>query len=81
MKILGIVCRILLGLIFIVFGLNVFLNFIPPQPMPDNVMAFMAVMGPSGWLKAIAGFEVFGGVLVLYGGTVPLGLTFLGRSS
>jgi putative oxidoreductase len=77
MKILAIVCRVLLGLIFVVFGLNAFLQFIPAGPLPANVTTFMTVMSQGGWLKAIGAFQVLGGLLVLYGGTVPLGLIIL----
>jgi hypothetical protein len=27
--------RMLLGLVFLVFGLNAFLNFLPPSPLPE----------------------------------------------
>jgi putative oxidoreductase len=77
MKILAIVCRVLLGLVFVVFGLNILHPFMPVQPMPEQVNAFMAIMAPSGWLKAIGAFQVLGGLLVLYSGTVPLGLVIL----
>jgi putative oxidoreductase len=80
MKILPLICRILLGLLFIVFGLNVFFHFIPMQPPPADSFPgqFMAVMMPSGWMNAIAVLEIGGGVLVLLGGTTPLGLIIVG---
>jgi uncharacterized membrane protein YphA (DoxX/SURF4 family) len=69
-----------LGLVFIVFGLNAFFHFIPmPPPPPDSLPGqFMAVMIPSGWMNAIAVLQVGGGVLVLLGGTTPLGLIIVG---
>jgi putative oxidoreductase len=81
MKIVAIICRILLGLMFVVFGLNGFLHFIPmgPPPPPGSpVEQFMGVMIPSGWMKFQAAVQVLGGLLVLIGGTAPLGLVCLG---
>ena len=37
MKIAALIARILLGLLFFVFGLNGFLHFIPMGPMPTGV--------------------------------------------
>jgi putative oxidoreductase len=79
MKILTIIARILLGLIFLVFGSNVFLNFIPmPAPPPglagDYTKAFLA----SGYAHFIGGLQVIAGLFLLIGRFVPLGLTILG---
>ena len=82
MKVLAIICQVLLGLMFIVFGLNGFLHFIPMDaqpPAPDSLAGkFMASMIGSGWMHVVSGFEVVGGLLVLIGRTAPLGLVFLG---
>ncbi len=80
MKILAIGCRVLLGLMFVVFGLNVFFQFIPQGGvvMPEPAIQLSTIMMTSGWMKSVGAFEVAGGILVLYGGTVPLGLTLLG---
>jgi uncharacterized membrane protein YphA (DoxX/SURF4 family) len=81
MKVVAIICRILLGLLFVVFGLNGFFNFIPQGPMPpagSPVGEWMGVMMNSGWMHHIAFFQIVGGVLVLIGGTAPLGLCILG---
>ncbi len=81
MKILVLVCRVLLGLLFVVFGLNGFLHFIPMgAPPPPDALAgkFMASMMGSGWLTLVSGLQVIGGLLVLLGGTAPLGLVILG---
>ncbi len=37
MKIVALIARILLGLVFLIFGANGFLHFIPQPPMPDNL--------------------------------------------
>lgn len=80
MKFVPLVCRILLGLMFVVFGLNIIHPFIPMPPAPpaDSLQGhYMAAMGPSGWIKVVGAFQVIGGLLVLFGGTVPLGLVIL----
>lgn len=78
MKIAVTIARILLGLIFVVFGLNKFLHFIPTPPMSGDIGALMDVMLRHGWLTMVAVFEVIGGLLLLIGRYVPLGLVLLG---
>ena len=81
MKVLALICQVLLGLLFIVFGLNGFLHFISTGPMPpaDSFAGkFMSSMMGSGWLPIVSGLEVLGGLLVLIGVTAPLGLVILG---
>lgn len=80
MKIVAIICRILLGLMFIVFGLNILHPFMqmPLPPAGSPPAQFMGVMMPSGWMHHVGAFQVLGGVLVLIGGTAPLGLCILG---
>jgi putative oxidoreductase len=79
MKIATIIARVLLGLVFFVFGLNVFLHFMPMPPPPKNdAGAFMVAMFSSGYLYATKCFEIAGGLLLLIGKKVPLGLTLLG---
>jgi len=81
MKIVALICRILLGLMFVVFGANGIHPFIPMGPMPpagSPPAQFMGVMMPSGWMHHVAFFQILGGLLVLIGGTAPLGLVILG---
>jgi putative oxidoreductase len=80
MKIVALICRILLGLMFVVFGANALHPFMPmPTPPPGSLVAqFMGVMGPSGWMHHVGFFQLLGGLLVLIGGTLPLGLCILG---
>jgi len=79
MKIATIIARSLLGLIFVVFGSNVFLHFIPMPPPPEGpAREFMAALFMSHYLYVIGGLEVAGGLLLLAGRWVPLGLTLLG---
>jgi|SRR5436190_8229352 len=79
MKVLTIIARVLLGLIFLVFGSNAFLNFIPmPPPPPGLAGDYTKVFLASGYVYFIGGFQVIGGLLLLIGRFVPLGLIILG---
>jgi uncharacterized membrane protein YphA (DoxX/SURF4 family) len=78
MKTVALVARLLLGLVFTVFGLNGFLHFIPNMPMPDPATAFLAAMGATGYmLPLLFATQVVGGVLLLAGRFVPLALALL----
>jgi len=79
MKIATIIARSLLGLIFVVFGSNVFLHFIPmPSPPEGPAREFMTALFVSHYLYVIGALQMVGGVLLLAGRWVPLGLTLLG---
>jgi putative oxidoreductase len=78
MKITSIVARYLLGLIFTVFGLNGFLNFIH-QPPPANPLAiqFLVTVSESHFAAFFFAIQLLGGLLLLSGFFVPLALTLL----
>lgn len=81
MKYAILVARFLLAAIFIVFGLNFWLNFIPmppPPPADSTVGMFMGAMFPTGYLAAVKVLEVLGGALIASGRFVCLGLLILG---
>ncbi|HEY0703255.1 MAG TPA: DoxX family membrane protein [Candidatus Acidoferrales bacterium] len=79
MKIAVIIARILVGLLFVVFGANTFLNFIPSPPLPPGAAGqFLASLVSSHYVMVIGAAEILGGLLLLIGRFVPLGLTFLG---
>jgi uncharacterized membrane protein YphA (DoxX/SURF4 family) len=72
--------RYVLGLLFFVFGLNGFLNFIPPptEPMPEGAVSLGVAFMNSGYLmQFIKGTEVLGGLLLLCNRFVPLALVVL----
>ncbi len=74
------IARILLGLIFLVFGLNGFLHFIPQpkKPMSEEAMAFVGGLMKSGYMfPLIAGTQVLVGVLLLLNRFVPLALALI----
>lgn len=79
MKHIPTVVRVFLGLIFFVFGLNGFLNFIPmPAEVPEKMAAVMAGFMASGYLfPLIKGTEVVCGALLLSNRFVPLALAML----
>ena len=79
MKIATVIARVLLGLIFVIFGSNAFLHFLPMPPLPQGLAGeYLHAFLASGYVYFIGGFQVIGGVLLLIGRFVPLGLTILG---
>ena len=71
----------LLGLLFVVFGSNFFLKFIPmPDGPPEGSppALFMAALYPTGYLAFVKVLEIAGGVLVAIPKTRNLGLLVLG---
>lgn len=70
--------RLLLGLIFTVFGLNGFFNFLPPPEVNESAGAFLGALAATGYMfPAIKLVEVVGGVLLLANFMVPFALTIL----
>lgn len=70
--------RIFLGLVFTVFGLNGFLQFLPMPEMAPEAGAFMGALGATGYMfPLIKGTEVLAGLLLLSGRFVPLAITLL----
>ena len=79
MKYVIIIARVLLGLVFVVFGSNAFLHFIPMPPIPQTLAGdFTRVFISSGWASVIGALQLIGGLLLLIGRFVPLALTILG---
>jgi hypothetical protein len=71
-------CRILLGLIFFVFGLNNILHFLKMPPMPPSDAATWSnIMMVHGWMTFVGVIMTIGGLLLLVGRFVPLALTLL----
>src|SRR6266404_1953625 len=80
MKYVIVIVRVLLGLEFVVFGANAFLQFMGPVPeMHGQAGAFMTALMSSGYMYVIAVLQILGGLCLLLGARfVPLGLTLLG---
>ena len=77
MKIAVVIARVLLGMMFFVFGLNGFLHFIPSPPLSGNVATFMGVLLASHYYVLIFGVQVIAGALLLTNQYVPLALVAL----
>ena len=78
MKIATLIARILLGLLFLVFGLNGFLHFIPMPPPSGLAGQYMGVLFISHYLTFVFAVQVLGGALLLANRFVPLALILLG---
>jgi len=78
MKIATIIARVLLGLVFVVFGSNAFLHFIKMPPMSGPSGDFINAMYSTGYLYLVGFCQAAGGLILLIGRYVPLGLTLLG---
>lgn len=77
MKTLILISRLLLGLIFFVFGLNGFLHFIP-APMPEGIAGqYLGALFVSHYLAVVFVLELLAGVLLLANRFVPLALAIL----
>lgn len=70
--------RLLIGLVFTVFGLNGFLHFLPMPPLPSEAGALLGAFVASGYLMALVkGVEVAVGLLLLANRFVPLALALI----
>jgi putative oxidoreductase len=78
MKIAVVIARVLLGLIFLVFGLNMFFHFIPQQTIPGDAGVIAGLFFVHGWFTFFGILYVVAGLLLLVGRFVPLGLVLLG---
>jgi len=76
---LTIAARIMMGLIFFVFGLNGFLHFIPqPKEMPEVAGEFFGALMKTGYfLPLMFGTQLLAGVLLLLNRFVPLALALI----
>jgi uncharacterized membrane protein YphA (DoxX/SURF4 family) len=74
-----IVARSFVGLVFLVFGLNYFLAFVPIPFPPEGTPAalFLGMIHSSGYLTAVKVLEILGAVNLLSGRFAPLGIAIL----
>ena len=78
MKIATLIARILLGLIFFVFGLNAFLHFLPAILPLGPAGQFLSLLIQSHYVLFIGAVQLVGGALLVANRYVPLALTLLG---
>jgi len=77
-SIVTVIARTLLGLVLFVFGINVFLHFIPLPPMQGRAAQFIAGLAVSGYVFPLIGaVETLAGAALLTGRFVPLALAAL----
>jgi hypothetical protein len=77
MKSVSTIAQYLAGVIFLVFGLNGFLNFIPMPPPAGIAGQFMGALYVSHYLWVIFAFQLLAGLLLLVNRYVPLALAML----
>src|SRR5512141_2520652 len=72
------IVRVLLGLMFLIFGLNGFLNFMPaPKDMPQDILTVTGALMKGGFMTVVSGAEVLVAVMLLTSRFVPLALALL----
>jgi len=77
-RILTAIVRVLLGLMFLVFGLNGFLNFMPaPKDLPPDVITVSTGLMKGGYIAVVSATEMIVAVLLLTNRFVPLALALL----
>jgi hypothetical protein len=77
MRTVSVIARYLAGVIFLVFGLNGFVNFIPLPPPAGVAGQFMGALYASHYLWVIFAFQLVAGVLLLVNRYVPLAVALL----
>ena len=78
MKLVSVIARYLLGLMFTIFGLNGFLNFIHQPPLTNPLaIEFLTSVSESHFAGFFFAIQLIGGLLLLSGYFVPLALTLL----
>lgn len=78
MKYAVLIARILMGLIFLVFGINHIVPFMPMPAMSGDAGTFSTILFTHGFFRVIGLVQVISGILLLVGRFVPLGITLLG---
>ena len=70
--------RLLVGLTFLVFGLNGFIHFMAPPPVPATAGMFLGALGAARYVfPLLCGVELVAAVLLLSNRFVPLALVLL----
>ena len=72
------IIRVLLGLMFLVLGLNGFLNFMPaPKDLPPDMITVSTGLMKGGYMAVVSATEIIVAALLLTNRFVPLALTLL----
>lgn len=78
MKIAVIIARVLLGLVFLVSGLNYLHPFMPMKMPPGDAGTFSTILFMHGWITFHGVLYLIAGILLIVGRYVPVGLVILG---
>lgn len=78
MKITSAISRVLLGLVFTVFGLNGFLNLFSTGPVPPLAGQFLGALVQSHFISVVLIIQIVCGLALLVNRMTPLALTLLG---
>jgi uncharacterized membrane protein YphA (DoxX/SURF4 family) len=72
------IARVLLGVLFLIFGLNGFLNFMPaPKDLSQDIITVNMALMKAGYLHVVSAVEIIVALLLLINRFVPLALTLL----
>ncbi len=78
MKVVVTIARILLGLVFALFGANLLFPFLPTPPLPPGpTRDFTTVLATTHYAQVVGFFQLVPGLLLLVNRYVPLALTVL----
>jgi putative oxidoreductase len=77
MKIATLIARYLMGLLFTLFGLNGFFNFLPATPLPPQAVQFFTILVTSHYMLPIFVLQLVCGILFLINRYVPLALALI----
>ena len=72
MRVVVIIARILLGLIFLIVGLNMFVHFLPAPPITGYPATFLGVLAASHYVYVLGAVQVLAGLMLLTNQFVPL---------
>jgi hypothetical protein len=81
MKFLALFAQLVLGLMFLIFGLDFFLHFIPKDFIPTPVgdaKKFLDLLVSSGYMNVVMGLEIAGGIALLTLRWTNLGILLVG---
>ncbi len=72
------ISRVIMGLCFVIIGLNFWANWFQMPQEDGPAKRFLEAMEESGYMHAVKTIEVSGGMMMLVGFKLPLALMLLG---
>ncbi len=78
MRVAALIARNLLGIMFVVFGLNGFLHFIPEPPPTGLALQYFSLLLQTHYMVVVFALQIVGGLILLSTRYIPLGLALLG---